>query len=91
MLLVKKQDRLWHFCNNYHAFYVVTIKDSFFILTVNELLSYGVLIIFKLDLQVGYKHILVFLEDCFKISFYTHNGHYGWVGRFVIYLQLLFR
>lgn len=52
IILVKKKDKTWHFCTDYKALNVVTVKDSFLIPTVDELNDelLGALFFSKLDL-----------------------------------------
>lgn len=59
----------------------ITIKDAYPIPTVDELLNelYGAVYFSKLDLRLGYHHILVHPKDIFKTAFQTHQGHYQWV------------
>lgn len=38
VLLGKKKDGTWHFCVNYHALNVITVKDRFPLPTIDELL-----------------------------------------------------
>ena len=56
VLLVKKKDSTWHFYMNYYALNPVTVKDSFLMLIVDELLDelFGAQYFSKLDLRFGY-------------------------------------
>jgi len=81
MLFVKKKDGTWCFCTDYRVFNVVTIKDSFPMPTVDELLDelFGAQYFSKLDLRSGYHQILVSSEDRYKTTFGTHQGLYEWL------------
>jgi hypothetical protein len=73
IILVKKKDGSWRFCTDYRALNNVTIKDSFPMPTVDELLDelHGA--------QYFSKLILIKPEDCYKTAFRTHHGHYEWL------------
>jgi hypothetical protein len=78
ILLVKKKDGNWHFCTDYRTLNATTIKDRFFIPTIEDMLDepYDAFYFSKQDLRAGYHQVHISPPDIPKNAFQTHNRHY---------------
>ena len=78
ILLVHKNNGSWYMCLDYRELNKLTIKDTFPIPFIDELLHelHGEIYFTKLDLHLGYHQISMKTEEIPKTTFITYEGHY---------------
>jgi hypothetical protein len=78
ILLVKKKDGSWRFCIDFRQLNAITIKNTYPLPIVGELLDelHGAKYFTKLDMSSGYHQIRLVPEDEHKTTFKTHHGHW---------------
>lgn len=78
VLLVQKKDGLWRFCIDYRKLNALTIKNSFPMSLVEEILDElaGTKWFAKLDIRSSYHQIRMNPANEYKTAFKAHQGHY---------------
>jgi hypothetical protein len=78
VLLIRKADGNWCFCVDYHALNVITVKDAYPILVVDELLDelHSARFFSMLDLRSTYHQVRMRIEGIAKTAFHTHDDLY---------------
>ena len=78
VLLVQKKDGTWRFCVDYRKLNSLTIKNSFPLPIIEEILDElaGTKFFTKLDMTAEYHQIRMAASDEFKTAFKTHHGHF---------------
>ena len=81
VVFAKKPDGTLRFCVDYRALNALTLKDSYPLPRVDELLDqlHGARFFTTMDLASAYYQIPMHEEDIFKTAFKTRYGHYEWV------------
>ncbi len=80
VLFVRKNDGTLRFCVDYRALNSITVRDTYPIPDMEELIDRlrGARFFSKLDLRSGYHQVRIAEEDVFKTAFTTRWGNYEW-------------
>nr|GEU36961.1 putative reverse transcriptase domain-containing protein [Tanacetum cinerariifolium] len=78
VLFVKKKDRSFRMCINYHELNKLTVKNHYPLPRIDDLFDQfqGSSVYSKIDLRSGYHQLRVRKEDIPKTAFRTRYGHY---------------
>nr|GEU78401.1 putative reverse transcriptase domain-containing protein [Tanacetum cinerariifolium] len=78
ILFVKKKDRSFWMCIDYHELKKLTLKNRYPLSRIKNLFNQlqGSRVYSKIDLRSGYHQLRVREEDIPKTAFRTHYGHY---------------
>jgi DNA-binding NtrC family response regulator len=80
-LLMKKNDRNWRLCVDYHQLNALIVKNKYPIPIIDDLLDElsGAKIFSKIDLRSGYHQIHMDTTDVYKTVFGAYQGHYEYL------------
>nr|GEZ92446.1 retrotransposon protein, putative, Ty3-gypsy subclass [Tanacetum cinerariifolium] len=78
VLFVKKKDRSFRLCIDYHELNKLTVKNRYPLTRIDDLFDQlqGLSVYSKIDLRSGYHQLRVRDEDIPKTTFTTRYGHY---------------
>ncbi|GJR08166.1 putative reverse transcriptase domain-containing protein [Tanacetum coccineum] len=100
VLFVKKKDRLFCMCINYHKLNKLTVKNRYPLPRINDLFDQlqGSSVYLNINLRSGYHQLRVHEEDIPKTTFRTRYGHYefqvmpfGLIKALAVFMDLMNR